>query len=78
MFKFTKATKGVSKQEEFECECCGSLESDVSTGTSNCSSGCGQAKNPCGAPLESFCGENAPEKPKSATDLGCKRSCSGK
>jgi hypothetical protein len=78
MFKFTKATKGVSKQEVFECECCGSMESNVSTGSSGCSSGCGSAKSLLGAPMESFSGENNPDKPKTATESGCKSSCSGK
>lgn len=61
MFEFKKAVAGVVK-EEFECECCGTLDGQVSTGC-----GCGsipvsnQAPTGCGCgsmPVINYAGSN--------------------
>lgn len=36
MFKFKKSMAGVVKQENFECECCGTMDDQASTGASGC------------------------------------------
>lgn len=60
MFEFKKAMQGVSKQEGFECECCGAMEEPAPTGTSGCNSGCN--------PLPETNIENNPGQPQ---DTGC-------
>lgn len=52
MFNFKKSEAGVPKQEDFECECCGSMENQASTGPSSCGSGCGSTNNSCCVPTE--------------------------
>lgn len=55
MFKFKKSMAGTSKEENFECSCCGSMEEQASAGAVGCSSGCGPANTACCAPVENSC-----------------------
>jgi len=49
MFRFKKSVQGVSKEEGFECECCGPMEGAVQNGSNGCL--------PCGLPVDkSGCG----------------------
>jgi hypothetical protein len=45
MFEFKKSMKGIAKKEDFECECCGSIESQDSKESSGCASSCAPVKN---------------------------------
>lgn len=83
MFEFKKSVAGVVK-EEFECECCGTLDGQASTGC-----GCGsvptndQAPTGCGCgsmPVTSYascdCCETPTDNAKSSFASGCGCTCS--
>lgn len=63
MFKFKKSMAGVIKQENFECECCGSMDDQASTESSGCASGCGSANNSCCGPVGNGNSINGPQMP---------------
>ena len=62
MFEFKKSAAGVVK-EEFECECCGSLDGQAPTGC-----GCGI---PANSQAPTGCGCGIPAYNQAATGCGC-------
>lgn len=68
MFEFKKSVAGVVK-EEFECECCGTLDGQAQTG-------CGCGSMPVTSYAGSDCCDAPAENAKSSTDSGCSCSCS--
>lgn len=68
MFEFKKSVAGVVK-EEFECECCGTLDGQAPTG-------CGCGSMPVINYGGSNCCDTSTENDKPSTDSGCDCSCS--
>ncbi len=72
MFEFKKAMQNIMEKEDYECECCGSMD-DKTKGASGCSSGCGSGMSSCCGPVENS-NENSPK----SEGTGCQSSCTGK
>ena len=64
MFNFKKKMESIFKEEDFECECCGSVEDAASPRSCGCSSGCGPVKSSCCDPSNSAdsCGGSGTEQ----------------
>lgn len=82
MFGFKKSVAGVVK-EEFECECCGTLDGQAPSGCgcgsvqadSKAPTGCGCGSMPVTNYGSSVCCEALVENAKSSTTSGCSCSC---
>jgi hypothetical protein len=48
MFEFKKVMKGIAKKEDFECDCCGSVESQDFGESSGCAPSCAPGKSSFG------------------------------
>ncbi|MBB2181414.1 hypothetical protein H0486_00700 [Lachnospiraceae bacterium MD1] len=68
MFEFKKSVAGVVK-EEFECECCGTLDGQAPTG-------CGCGSMPAINYASSNCCDISTENDKPSANSGCGCSCS--
>ncbi|WP_148450045.1 hypothetical protein [Gorillibacterium timonense] len=80
MFKIKKARIGITKEEEFDCSCCGSKENRVSVEASGVKSSCGSDKNTsCEAASNSCCGledVTSEQEPTGSNFKGtCGKSC---
>ncbi len=83
MFEFKKSVAGVVK-EEFECECCGTMDGQAPTGcgcgsmsTNNqAPTGCGCGSMPVINYASSSCCEISAENDKPSTNSGCACTCS--
>lgn len=68
MFEFKKSVAGIVK-EEFECECCGTLDGQTPTG-------CGCGSMPATNYAGSSCCDISTETDMPLTNCGCGCSCS--
>ena len=77
MFEFKKAMQFIMEKEDYECECCGSMD-EKTGGASGCSSSCGSAINSCcGSANSSCCTPVNDSNLQKSEGASCLSSCTG-
>jgi hypothetical protein len=71
MFQFKKSMAGVTKEDNFECSCCGATNDQSNGG------GCGCSAIPANVPSDCGCGTSGLTKDDSNPSTGCGCGCSG-